>query len=165
MKEITHPCWCASFTVELRDSWAIVISTQAHACLQSTHHRIGVFRRVGYNGFESAAQRLRPTARCRRREQWISIKTRHPCPLIWSVSSSAYLPCLLECYADRVTNHDKARGAPQPGYKWRVALRDLKRLASYAAKGCRAQLLRTAEMLLGVIRDGVSACHIHVRTP
>ena len=48
--------------MELRDSWAIVISTPAHACLQSTHHRLGVFRRVGYNGFESAAQRLSPTS-------------------------------------------------------------------------------------------------------
>jgi hypothetical protein len=38
-------------------------------------------------------------------------------------------------------------GSPQPGYKRRVALRDLKRLASYAAKGCRAELLRTAETL------------------
>ena len=28
-------------------------------------------------------------------------------------------------------------------------LGDLKRLASYAAKGCRAELLRTAETLLG----------------
>lgn len=35
-------------------------------------------------------------------------------------------------------------------------MQDLKRLASYAAKGCRAELLRTAETLLGspLIRHG-----------
>ncbi|MFN9621241.1 MAG: hypothetical protein ACK587_00155 [Cyanobacteriota bacterium] len=37
---------------------------------------------------------------------------------------------------------------PQSCYKWRVSLRDLQQLASYAAKGCRAELLRTAETLL-----------------
>jgi hypothetical protein len=69
-------------------------------------------------------------------------------PLKGSVSSPADLPERLGCYADRVINHDKARGAPQPGYKWRASLWDLKRLASYTAKGCRVELLRSAETLL-----------------
>ena len=35
--------------------------TPAHACLQSTHHRLGVLRRVGFRGVGSAAQWLSPT--------------------------------------------------------------------------------------------------------
>ena len=35
-------------------------------------------------------------------------------------------------------------------------MQDLKRLASYAAKGCRAELLRTAETLFGVQSDADS---------
>jgi len=73
--------------VELRDSWASVIRTPAHACLQSTHHRLGVFRRVGYSGFESAAQRLSPTRQCSRHrtgaadfQRWAVLQER---PDVW----------------------------------------------------------------------------------
>ena len=40
----------------------MAIRAPAHACLQSTHHPVGVLRKVGYSGVVSAAQRLSPTS-------------------------------------------------------------------------------------------------------
>jgi len=67
--------------VELGNRLAIGPAAELQAARQSNQRLLAILQVSGYTGFESAAQRLSPTSRFRRRERTVS-----PMPTPWPAS-------------------------------------------------------------------------------